>query len=510
MNAATTIDVAVIGAGPIGLTLSNLLSRHNVSHIVVEAHSRLSLHPKARGISARSMEIFRSLGLEADIRAAGLPSDHVHFYRGRDLVDPNFTRTGPTTSGTSTGNTPSPGLICSQDVLEPILLAHAREAGGDIRFGVRLVGLHLEENTVDLRLTTRASEDLNPIRARYVVGCDGGESTVRKLGDIGMSGDIGLGHYLSVRFRAPLGAAVADRASASYFLTGASRGGFLAIDNDTRWIYQYPVDPSSTDIEELRADTSALIELVRNAAGIPELDVVLEDTMIWRMDARQADTYRRGRILLAGDAAHLTPPTGGHGMNVGIGDADTLAWQLAAVVQGQADEVLLNRYTTERRPVGARVIEVSKQNTRTNYAMNDELLLNTNYGEGEVLFSGPYQPSTAAGRRLPHVALIGSAGECSTLDLIDGRFTVLTAEEDWGWSRATAALATEYPRLHHASVCNVDRREADPGAWDAATLMKSGEALLVRPDGHIASKLPSEYRTTALRVALQRTHLEEG
>lgn len=510
MHTTSTTDVAIVGAGPIGLTLSNLLSRHEVSHIVVEAHPGLSLHPKARGVSARSMEIFRSLGLEPDIRTAGLPADHVRFYRGVDLVDPDFTRTGPATSGNAAGNTPSPGLICSQDALEPVLLAHARNAGADIRFGVRVVGMHPDQDGVSLQVTNRAGSALSPIHARFIIGCDGGDSTIRELSGIGMTGHVGLGHYLSVRFRAPLGAVVADRASASYFLTGKGRGGFLAIDNDTRWIYQYPVDPSSTDVEELRANAASLIGLIRAAAGVPGLDAVIEDTMLWRMDARQADTYRRDRILLAGDAAHLTPPTGGHGMNVGIGDVDTLAWQLAAVVRGEADESLLERYTRERRPVGMRVIEISTQNSRKNYAMDDELLLNTNYGVGEnALPDEPYAPSAAPGRRLPHVTLSGPTGVTSTLDLIGGRFTVLTTGEDPDWSGATETLAADHPRLQHASVLTADRAETDRGSWAAATRLAGGEALLIRPDGHVASRLPRVDRTTALRAALRRVHRVE-
>lgn len=510
MLESSLFDVAIVGAGPVGLTLSNLLSRHGVSHVVLEAHPGLSLHPKARGISARSMEIFRSLGLEPDIRAAGLPAAHVRFYRGRDLVDSDFTRTGPDSAGTSTGNTPSPGIICSQDSLEPVLLAHARCAGGDIRFGVRVVGLQPAEDAVDLCLATRAGDALSPLRARFVVGCDGGDSTVRESSAIGMTGEVGLAHYLSVRFRAPLGPVVADRASASYFLTGEGRGGFLAIDNDTRWIYQYPVDPQSIDVRQLRADAPALIGLIRAASGISDLDVTIEDTMLWRMDARQADAYRRDRVLLAGDAAHLTPPTGGHGMNVGIGDVDTLAWQLAAVVRGEAGDPLLDRYARERKPVGARVIEISTQNSRQSYAMDDELLLNTNYGSGEALRAEPYAPSIAVGRRLPHVALTGAAGRSSTLDLVEGRFTVLTTHEDPAWSRAAAALAGEYAGLQYAPILTVDRVEVVPGSWSAATLFEEGEALLVRPDGHVANRLPRARATTMLRAALQQVHLPEG
>ncbi|MFK3677986.1 FAD-dependent monooxygenase [Microbacterium sp. NPDC090218] len=506
MQATPLTDVAIIGAGPIGLTLSNLLSRQGIDHIVFEAHPGLSVHPKARGVSARSMEILRGLGLEADVRAAGLPAEHVRFYRGRDLVDPDFLRSGPAPADLVTSNTPSPGLICSQDTLEPVLLLHARQAGGDVRFGVRALRLRSDEDGVTIELASRDGVAMGEVRARFVVGCDGGASTVREQSGIHMSGDVGLGHYLSVRFEASLGAVVADRASASYFLTGDGRGGFLAIDNQTKWIYQYPLDPEKVDVEDLRTNTAALEELVRAAAGISDLDVDIQDTMVWRMDARLADSYRRGRVLLAGDAAHLTPPTGGHGMNVGIGDVDNLAWRLAAVVRGEADESFLDQYEAERRPIGERVIEISTDNSRKSYSIDDELLLNTNYGAGEALRAESFRVSAEVGRRLPHIPLTTDGSPTSTLDLIDGRFTLLTHRPSATWAAATDALTGEYPGLHHASVTTPSRAEAMSGSWARATKLEPKAALLIRPDGHIAARLHGADPLQEAREAMSAAH----
>lgn len=121
-------SVLIVGGGPVGLTLSCLLSGHGVDHVLIEAHPAASRHPKARGVSARSMEIFRRVGLEQAVRAAGLPAEQVRFYRGRDLVDPDHVRTGPAREpGEGPEHTPSPGLICSQDALEPVLLRRAEE-----------------------------------------------------------------------------------------------------------------------------------------------------------------------------------------------------------------------------------------------------------------------------------------------------------------------------------------------------------------------------------------------
>jgi 2-polyprenyl-6-methoxyphenol hydroxylase-like FAD-dependent oxidoreductase len=466
--------VLIVGAGPIGLTLSALLRRQGVAVVVVEAHPGLSRHPKARGISARSMETFRTLGIEGQIRAAGLPEEHVRFFRGDTLTSPDFTLSDPPDTQART-NTPSPGVLCSQDRLEPLLLEHARAHGARIDFGHRVTAVR---ETIDGVAVT--ADGLGTLRAQFVVGCDGARSAVRHSAGIALSGQKDIARFLSVRFRAPLGESVRDRTATSYFLSGG-KGGFLAIDNDEYWIYQYPV-PEGINVTGVSEDATHLTELVRIASGIPDLPVELLDTMVWRMDARIADVYRRGRILLAGDAAHQTPPTGGHGMNVGIGDADTLAWMLADVVHGRSSATLLDRYSRERRPVGEAIIAISSDNAARRYGIDDELLLGTTYGGENPVSDAPYRPSGTPGRRLPHVALIGDPAATSTIDMIGTAPTLITAEDDPRWRRAA-----ESSGIPVVSVASGKRRPATPGAYAERCGVRVGDALLVRPDGHIAA-----------------------
>ncbi|MEU6389325.1 FAD-dependent monooxygenase [Streptomyces sp. NPDC046939] len=504
--------VLVVGGGPVGLTLSCLLSDQGVDHVLVESHPGTSRHPKARGVSARSMEIFRRLGLEKEVRAAGLPAEQVRFYRGRDLVDPDYVRSGPAQEpGEGPEHTPSPGLICSQDTLEPILLRRATElAGARVRFAARLVSFEDDGLGVRAVVEDRVTGRPDRIRADWLVGCDGAGSIVRTGAGIAMEGPTGLGRYLSVRFEAPLGEVVADRASASYFLTVPGRGGFMAVDNDRHWIYQYPL---GFDAETDPTDDEFLAGLVRTAAGIPDLDVTVHDTMTWRMDAQLAASYRRSRVLLAGDAAHVVPPTGGHGMNTGIGDADNLAWKLAAVTAGHAGEALLDTYEAERRPLARQVVDISTANATTpaGYRIDDELLLTATYrsaavipdpadtGEHEVLDPSGYRPGCRPGQRAPHVRLTpGTAGVTSTLDLLGPGFTLLTADEDPRWqAQAEAVRRAGFP-LTLRAVRTAGQQEADPGQW--ARLLgadHANAALLVRPDGHIAWRgtLPADTRT---------------
>ena len=513
----TAPEVLIVGAGPIGLTLAISLRAAGVSVTVLEAHSGLSTHPKARGISARSMETFRALGLEAAIRAVALPADQIRFFRGDTLADPDFTRSEPPTTHAS-GATPAPGVLCSQDVLEPVLCEAARAAGAELRFGHRVTEVLADADGVRVRALGPAGA-VAELRAAFLVGCDGAGSTVRRAAGIPLQGERGIARFLSIRCAAELTEVVRDRAAASYFLTGG-KGGFLAIDNRTQWIYQYPL-PDGDDGAGLREDPAALGALVRAAAGLPELAVDVQDTLVWRMDARIADSYRAGRILLAGDAAHQTPPTGGHGMNVGIGDAEALAWRLAAVLAEQAGPELLDDYTRERRPVGAAIIEISRGNFGGRYGIDDELLLGVRVGAEPPLEPGPYAPAGDAGRRVPHAPLSDGG---STLDLLGGDWVLVSVDsERWSAEAVDAALASRAAALPagRRPVPVVLRQitgesEAEPGAFAARAGLASaagatGEeprgaaatALLVRPDGHIAARLRGpEELAAALTAAL--------
>lgn len=500
--------VLIVGGGPVGLTLSILLSVQGVDHVLVEAHSGTAHHAKARGISARSMEIFRRCGLEQDIRQAGLPAGQVFFYRGRTLVDRDFVRTGPTSRLPGEARTPSPGLICSQDALEPVLLRRAREMAPErIRFASRLLSFTDHGDGVRAVVADQISGQQHTLHADWLVGCDGAASTVRSSAGIAMEGPTGLGHFVSVRFQAPLGEVVADRASAVYFVSEPGRGGFMAIDNDRHWIYQYPFDPLQGSGEDL-TDHDYLAQLIRTAAGTPQLEVTVQDTMTWRMDAQLASAYRSSRALLAGDAAHVIPPTGGHGMNTGIGDADNLAWKLAAVTSGRASQLLLDSYQAERQPIARQVIELSSDNARarSGYRIDDELLLTATYRSTAVI-TGPDAPDRPPldpsghhqrgdpGARAPHVRLVGTAGIDSTLDLIGPDFTLITCHDDPAWQQQAATIAAAAIPVSVRALNTGPQREAGRQSWHKLCGIPATGAVLIRPDGHITWTAPRPPRT---------------
>ncbi|SJN10722.1 FAD-binding monooxygenase, PheA/TfdB family, similarity to 2,4-dichlorophenol 6-monooxygenase [Leucobacter sp. 7(1)] len=191
-------------------------------------------------------------------------------------------------------------------------------------------------------------------------------------------------------------------------------------------------------------------------------------------------------------------------MNVGIGDAETLAWQLAAVLRGEADDALLDQYTAERRPVGAEVIAISSGNYGARYGIDDELLLGTHLGATPPLTGDPYTPSGAVGRRLPHAALTGDPAAESTLDLVRHRWLVLIERPDPAWDAAAAELGSgDVPVV---AVTSGARHEAQPGYLAARAGLAPGEGLLVRPDAHIAAHFAAHFAARfAARFAPPRT-----
>lgn len=435
-----TVPALIVGAGPVGLTLSLFLSQRGIDHLVVEKHPGVSRHPKARGISSSTMETFRRLGLEAEIRAAALPASHVAFFRGASLADPDAVLTRQPDPIASP--TPSPGVICSQDTLEGILLEaararHPRGAAGLI-FGARLTSISPDDGTT--QATLLVASGTRTVSTHTLIGCDGADSTVRELTGIGLEGEQGLAHYRSVRFWAPLGELVRGREAASYFLTGPEGGGFLAVDNDRDWILQIPIDRAAPDEDE-----SALVTRIRRAAGVPNLPVTLQHSLVWRMDAAIAESFSRGNVVLAGDAAHQIPPTGGHGMNLGIADAEALAWRISE------GEDALAAYAIERRRVARAVLDISLDNSRRAYAMDEHLLLRTALSGEHAFPAATDIPAVRVGARLPHAWL--ADGDTSTLDLLGAGWTLLS--DDLG----AALIAHGFP---------------------------AGGSVLVRPDGVIA------------------------
>jgi putative polyketide hydroxylase len=346
----------IVGGGPVGLSASILLSRLGVASRLVERRAGTALHPKARNINMRTMEIFRQCGVEDDVRAAGLPIERTKFLiwaeslAGREIERRVEKRSHPD------GDLPSPAkhCLCAQDDLEPVLRRHAEAlAPGTLAFSTELIGFEQDASGVTATLHDPRGE--MHVRAQYVIAADGARSPMRKALGVALHGVPELYRSVNVLLHADLTKWVKERPAAIYLVEQKGlRATFMTINGVNRWgfLINLPLDAS---FEPYTSERCA--EVVRTAAGVPDLDVKILGIDPWVAAAEVAERYRIGRVFLAGDAAHHMPPTGGFGLNTGVQDAHNLAWKLAAVLEGWASPALLDTYDAERRPYGQLVTE---------------------------------------------------------------------------------------------------------------------------------------------------------
>lgn len=494
------VPVLVVGAGPAGLVTAIGLARQGVRSLVIERHASTSIFPRATGVSARSMEIFRGWGIDEGIKLGGWRVKAVGA-SVTTLADPPSAEVplGFSDEVAASGISPTVAAVSPQDHIEPVLVEHYRSLGmGEVRFSTELIGFDQDATGVTATIRDRVTGSVATVRSSYLVGADGHRSTVRDLAGIAMEGPDDLGQYLSILFRANLDDVLGETRYGLYMLPGP-----LGPDGpprvvvpsgaDGRYVLGIPLPPGMPQPAiEAAFPPERCIELVREAAARPDLEVEIVATNAFAFSAQVAARMRVGRVFLVGDSAHRMTPRGGRGMNTAIADAFDLAWKLAWVCRGIAGVPLLDTYEAERGPIGRHNVELS---------------MVPGGGSDDGLAEEGFVLDARVGARAPHAWLAIGGERLSTLDLFGRELVLLTAGDGAGWREASAEVAREMPELP-IRVRAVGRwlRDTD-GTFAERYGIDEGGAALVRPDGTVAwqSRTAPENPTAVLRTVIDQT-----
>jgi 2-polyprenyl-6-methoxyphenol hydroxylase-like FAD-dependent oxidoreductase len=503
------IPVLIVGGSLVGMSTALLLGHHGVRALAVEHHRGTAIHPRAAQITQRTMEIFRTVGIERIVRQKS----------GEQFVQDGAIMAVETLAGKEIAHfianlnegirdvSPTERVFISQSLLEPLLRSRTEELGGALRFGTDMTSFEADSDGVTAVLRDRDTGRTETVRASYMVAADGAHSRVRERLGIGMRGHGVFSNSVTIYFRGDVAPLLRGRnLSVIYVNNPVLRGffrfekpfdrGFLAIN--ALGDLASPITDVSTGLTEARS-----IELVQAALGSDEVPIVIENVMPWKAEANVAERFQQGRIFLAGDAAHVMPPNGGWGGNVGVQDAHNLAWKLAMVIDGTAGPGLLSTYEAERRPVAELTMEqaYSRYVTRTapylgvdriqpvendlnvelGYRYRSAAVITDEPDDGRVL-ENPRESGARPGSRAPHVWLHEHGETISSLDLFGRGFVLLTGPGgvDFGAQDSSPAL----PKITiHKIESSVDAARVCPGA--DAYGVTPGWAALIRPDGFV-------------------------
>lgn len=508
--------VLIVGASMVGMTLATLLTKHGVACVAAEKHASTAIHPRAAYFHPRTMQIYRELGLyEAMVKESAK-----HYDQHASIVDVESLAGKLQNVWLKNVNegienlSPTMRLFLTQQMFEPILREKATADGADIRFSTEMVSFQPDSNGVTVLLRSTETGEKTLIRTQYMIACDGSRSGVRDSLGFKMEGHGLLSHSVTIYFQIDVGKYVKGKHNGVIYVNNPVVRGFFRLDKDGREGFfvvntageqgsersRYPAD----NITEERA-----AELLRAAVGA---DTPFKITHVakWRAVCDVAEKYvdDTGRVILAGDAAHVATPNGGFGGNTGIQDVHNLAWKIALVLKGEAGAALVSRtYEEERKPMARKTVdqaferyvkrtapemmEAAKQRGEIEVEAPDTWLeLGYRYHSealdtealGSIL-EDPTKGISKPGSIARHVAVVleGEEGSRAVADLLGKSFVFILGSRADGWAEAVkkftgGSLGAQIHQL---------KAGTDAHFCSKYGITDSG-AVLIRPDGFVA------------------------
>ena len=471
----TTIDtdVLIVGAGPAGLTMAALLARNGIDARTVTKYSGTAHSPRAHITNQRTMEVMRDLGAEDAVREVAVPNELMGnnvwatSFAGEEVARLLTWGSGP--ERRTDYDLASPSRMCNipQHLLEPVILQTAVDLGADIQFDTELIAVTQDDDAVTAVVRNRLDGTESTIRAKYVVGADGGRSVVGEQLGFPYEGESGLGAAANIWLDADLTKYTAYRPGTLYWMCQPGNdywvgsGTWICVRPWDEWVLLFMYDPA--DGEPDLSDEAAIAR-ARATIGDPDIPITIKSTSLWQINHVVASQYQVGRAFVVGDAAHRHPPANGLGTNTSIQDSFNLAWKLAYVLKGLAGPELLATYHQERQPVGRQVID------RAMKSVADMLPIS------EALGFAPGQSAEEGQQALDDLFAASADGEKrrhslqDAIELQNYQFNALGVELDQRYiSTATLDDGTPWPapvrdpELHHHPTTHPGARL--PHAW---------------------------------------------
>jgi 2-polyprenyl-6-methoxyphenol hydroxylase-like FAD-dependent oxidoreductase len=533
--------VLLAGGGLIGLSTALFLAQHGIPSLAIERLRGGSPVPRAAFFHMRTLEMFRSAGIEDEVRRRSLEEFEPEgaLILMDSLAGRQIAGIIPSLNEGVDALSPCRRLFITQPGLEPILRQRAERAGARVIEATEVVGIDQDGEGVTVATRNLETGEERTLRGQYLVGSDGAHSKVREWLGVPFDGRGVFSNSITIYFHAPLAPLLVGKNLSVIYVTNSALSGFFRLDKDQNsgfFVVNTAGDTSRPEAASPASDVrpERLIELVRAGAGVPDLPVTIDGVARWRATSDVARRFRDGRIFLAGDAAHLMPPNGGYGGNTGIHDGHNLAWKLALVLKGIAAPELLATYEMERWPVAKFTVEQAYTRYVTRSAtylgakdfqpLADDFQIELGYlyrspaivdeggssGKGEEtsrdmwerLHEDPRQSFGRPGSRAPHVWLEHDGTRKSTIDLFGRAFVLLTGGAGGSWREAALSIARDIPGLELEV-------HSEPAVLAAYGIADSG-ASLVRPDGFVAwrtTQMPNDPRSAlsrAVHAALMR------